>query len=217
MALLYQTDILTTLAYLMGERTVNATTSTPRADFIQETLNDAYQAYPWRFARVNATLTVTNGIATLPTNYDDNHFAHAKFASGSTTTEIKLDPVDPDDSEYLTDGDRAVWIEAIGDGTRYVLKIKDTDVSTVLFRHQVIAPVLDTSSTIGTPYPSKMTLALGARRFVKLGQNPDADISQDEKIFQNYLSADIAAHQVPAPRKRRRTAQQQAGTVTGDF
>ena len=70
-----QSDILTTLAYLLGERSVNATTSAPRADFVQQTLVEAYQAYPWRFARTNATLTISNGIATLPTNYDDSHDA----------------------------------------------------------------------------------------------------------------------------------------------
>jgi hypothetical protein len=208
-----QSAILTTLAYLLGERTVNTTTSAPRADFIQETLNEAYSAYPWRFARTNATLTISNGIATLPTNYDDNQASQAKFDNGTT---IKLDPIDPDDEDEVADGDRAVWIEAISDDT-YVLKTKDSDVSTVRFRYQKQAPTLDTAGTVTTPYPSKMTIALGARRFVKLGQNPDADISQDEKIFQNRLSSDIAGHQVPAPRKRRKTAHTQSGRATGDF
>lgn len=208
-----QTEILTTLARLLGERSVNATTSTSRADFIQETLTEAYQAYPWRFARTNATLSISSGIATLPTNYDDNQPAQAKFDNGVT---VKLDAIDPDDEGDVTDGDRAVWIEAIDDD-RYILNTKDSDVSTVRFRYQKRPPILDSAGTITTPYPNKMTIALGARRYVKLGQNPDADISQDEKIFQNRLSADIAFHQVPAPRKRRKTAQSQTGSHTGEF
>lgn len=206
----YQNDFLTTLAYLMGERSVNSTTSTSRADFIQSALNEAYQAYPWRFARVNATLTVTDGIATLPTTYDDNHLAYAKFDSG--TTGIDLDAIDPDDEDSYEDGDRKVWIEAIGDGTRYVLRTKDTEATTVRFRHQTKAPTLATAST-GTPYFNKRTIALGARRDVKLGQNPDADISQDQAIFERALAKDIATHQTPAPRKKRR----QAAGRTGDF
>jgi hypothetical protein len=197
----------------MGERSINATTSAPRADFINTTLAEVYQAYPWRFARTNATLTISGGVATLPTNYDDNHLSQAKFENGVT---FKLDAVDADDEDEVQDGDRAVWVESIG-GDAYVLKTKDTDVSTVNFRYQTKAPTLDSGDTITTPYPSKMTLALGARRYVKLGQNPDADISQDEKIFQNKLSADIAFQQVNAPRKRRKTAQRQTGTATGDF
>ena len=213
MATINQSDILTTLAYLLGERSVNATTSAPRADFIQQTLVEAYQAYPWRFARTNATLTISGGIATLPTNYDDSHLAHVKFNNG---VETELDLVDPDDAEDLNDGDRATWIEAVGDDV-FVIKTKDADVTTALVRYQKKAPVLDSSGTVVTPYPNKMTIALGARRYVKLGQNPDADISQDEKIFQNKLSQDIAFQQVNAPRKRRKTAQTQTGTSTGDW
>ena len=213
MATINQSEILTTLAYLLGERSVNATTSAPRADFIQQTLTEAYQAYPWRFARTNATLSISNGIATLPTNYDDSQLAHVKFNNGVDT---EIDLVDPDDSEDLANGDRAAWVENIGDDT-FVLKTKDTDVTTALVRYQRKAPVLDSSGTVVTAYPNKMTIALGARRYVKLGQNPDADISQDEKVFQNKLSQDIAFQQVNAPRKRRKSAQSQSGSSTGDF
>jgi len=213
MATINQSDILTTLAYLLGERSVNATTSAPRADFIQQTLTEAYQAYPWRFARTNATLSISNGIATLPTNYDDSQLAHVKFNNGVDT---EIDLVDPDDAEDLSNGDRAAWVENIGDDT-FVLKTKDTDVTTALVRYQRKAPVLDSGGTVVTAYPNKMTIALGARRYVKLGQNPDADISQDEKVFQNKLSQDIAFQQVNAPRKRRKTAHSQSGSATGDF
>jgi hypothetical protein len=206
----YQTDFLTTLAYLMGERTVIATTSAARADFIQNSLNDAYKAYPWRFARANATLSVVDGVATLPTVYDDNHLAFAKFDNGGVVEDIPT--IDPDDESSAEDGDRKAWIEVLDDGVTYILKTKDTDVSTVRFRYQKKAPNLATAS-VGTPYFNKRTIALGARRDVKLGQNPDADISQDQAIFERELAKDFAAHQVQAPRKKRR----QAAGNTGEF
>lgn len=212
--LYYQNDFLTTLAYEMGERSVNTTTSTPRADFIQTALADAYKSYPWRFARVNATLTVTSGIATLPTDYDNNHLAYAKFDNGGVAQDI--DFVDADDEDDLSNGDRAAWVEAIGDGDRYILKIKDTDVATLRFRYQKMAPILSTAS-VGTPYFNKRTIVLGARRDVKLGQNPDADISQDQALFEREIAKDIATHQVNAPRKRRKTAQDKTNRATGDF
>ena len=207
-----QTDILTTLAYLMGESTVSSSTSTTRGDFIQDSLKEAYAAYPWRFARGNATLTISSGIATRPTNYDYCIFALFKFLIGSV---FRVDTFDPNDSIDTENGDRAAWIEALDDGSTYVFNTKDTDYTTVSVRYQKVAPSINAS--ISTPYPDKMTLALGARRFVKLGQNPDADISQDEAIFQKRLAANVAAHQVPASRKRRRTRQSQTGTSTGDF
>lgn len=215
MSLIYQSDILTSLAYLMGERSVNSTTSGPRADFVQNALVDAYRAYPWRFARATATLSISSGLATLPTNYDDHNIRNAKFVSGGT--DIDLDEIDMDDRDEVTDGDRAYWIEPIGNGDRFVLKLKDSDIDTIIFRYQKQAPVLDAAGTIGTPYPNKRTIATGARRDVKLGQNPDADISQEQSLFERELAKDIAATQVPSPRKRRRSAHGQVGNYTGSF
>jgi hypothetical protein len=209
----YNNDFLLDLAYLMGEKSVVTSTSASRTNFIQNALTEAYRAYPWRFARANATLTLASGLATLPADYDDNHPVYFKFNNG---TDVELDLVDADDNDELQDGDRAAWIEAIGDGSRYVVKTKDSDVSIVLARYQTIPPVLSTAS-VGTPYPNKRTISFGARRDVKLGQNPDADISQDQALFEQAIAKDIAAHQVPAPRKRRRTAQRQANTYTGYF
>lgn len=210
----YQTEFLTTLAFLMGENSVNTTTSAPRADFVQETLDEAYKAYPWKFARATATITVTDGVATLPTNYDSRHKSFATFDGGGVT--LNLDEVHDEDYNDVVDGDKAAWIEAIGDGDRYILRTPDTNVSTVIFKHQKKTPVLATAST-GTPYPNKMTIAMGARRFVKLGQNPDADIGQDQALFEKALARDIASEQVPAVRKRRKTAQGQASSHTGEF
>lgn len=210
----YQGEFLLSLAYLLGERTVNSTTTPSRGDFVQMTLEDAYKAYPWRFARTNATLSVVSGIATLPTDYDDNHLAYAKYDNGGVYRD--LDAIDPDDEDTVRDGDEACWIEVLNDGTTYVLNTKDTNVSSVNFRYQKQAPIIDTATT-GTPYFNKATIVLGARRYVKLGQNPDADISQDQAIFDKELSKDFAAHQVNTPRKKRKNAQGQAGTYTGAF
>ena len=45
-----QTQILNTLTYLMGERTVPSTALEGRKDFIQRSLEEVYRAYPWAFA-----------------------------------------------------------------------------------------------------------------------------------------------------------------------
>lgn len=212
--MIYQPGLLITLAYLMGERTVNSTTSTPRADFIQKTLEECYSAFPWRFATTNATLTITSGIATLPTNFDISAPLYASYFDGSVT-ELDLDEIDPADKDQVTTGDRKFWLTAQSDGT-FLLNTKDS-ISSAVVRFQQLPPVLDSAGTVGTPYPNAMTLALGARRYVKLGQNPDADISQDQKLFEKSLANDVAGMQIPAPRKQHRQRQSQRGTFTGDF
>lgn len=224
MALLTQTSLLQTIAYLMGERTVNSTTSTSRADFLQKTLTEVYQAYPWRFARTTTTPTfalVSSGVyqAALPSNYDNQFGLHLYYtdSSGVDTTLLEIDPIDRD---KVTVGSLAYWIVSNGDGT-FSLRTKDTAVVnpayTLTVAYQQVPPTLDAAGTVGTPYPNAMTLALGARRFVKLSQNPDADISQDQAIFKDYLNQDIAAEQVPHARKRRSTRLSLTGRQTGDF
>lgn len=214
MALLNQTDLLTTLAYLMGERTVNSTTSASRADFIQQTLNELYEHYPWRFATVNATLTLSNGLATLPTDFDISQKTNITWFNGSDET--RLDEIDPNDKGDVVNGDGAAWITNVGGG-RFAINTKESTPTSAVVRYQQVAPVLDSALLITTPYPNKMTIALGARRWVKLAQNPDSDISQDQAVFEKMRDADVSAHQIPAPRSRRRTAQSQTGTRTGDF
>lgn len=212
--MIYLTNLLTTLAYLMGERSVIAANSTSRTDFIQKTLEEAYSEHPWRFATANATLAISNGIATLPTNFDIGHQMYASYFTDSVT-ELDLDQIDPADKEQVNDGDRKFWLTAQSDGS-FLLNTKDS-ISSAVVRYQKLPPTLDSAGTVGTPYPSAMTIALGARRYVKLGQNPDADISQDQKLFEKMLKKDVSGDRLPSPAKNRRTRQQMRGTSTGEF
>lgn len=220
MAIFYQNDFLTTLAYLMGEKTVNSSTSAPRADFIQSALHDAYGDYPWIFARNNTVLTIASTIATLPADYDPRHYSRA-YIAGSAVGDLgtRLDPVSDWDKYQVQDGDRAMWIEPISgtQGQRFQLVTKDSDVTTLNYRYQGVEPTLDSAGTTGTAYPNKRTIALGARIYVKLGQNPDADVSQEEGQFKAALAKDVKQYMVQEPRRRRRTAQNIIGSYTGEF
>lgn len=213
--MLYLNPLLNTLAYLNGERSASSATTAARTDFLQKTLEECYQAYPWRFARATATLSISSGIATLPTNFDVAHRVKASYFSGDD--EIGLEQIDqPDKADYV-DGDRKFWLTSVSSasGVRYILNTKESSPTQVVVVHQTLPPTIAAST--GTPYPNAMTLALGARRFVKLGQNPDADISQDQAIFQQYLDNDKAAEQIPSPTRTIRTIQDITGRHTGDI
>lgn len=195
--MLNQTDIMTTLAYLMGERTIPTTATESRQDFIQRTIEEIYRAYPWPFANANATLTVDNGTATLPSNLDAQHKLYVYFYEG--TTQTALDEISLGDSDMYGDGDRRFWLEKTGDNT-YVIKTKDTDITTLIANHQTVAPSVNAS--IQTPFSDRMTVALGAKRYIKLAEDPNADVAQDEKLFQTRLGENIAAVQTSRPLKK---------------
>jgi hypothetical protein len=194
-----ETDVLTTLSYLMGERTVPTTAIEGRKDFIKRTLEEIYRAYPWPFAKVTETIAVSNFAATLATTFDPQHKLAVYFLDGDLQT--NLDEINPGDQDMYEDSDRKFWVESTGNND-YTIKIKDTDVSSIVAKYQTFAP--DINASVGTPFQDRTTIALGARRYIKLGENPDADISQDEALYQKRLNENIASQQLARPLRRNR-------------
>lgn len=204
------TDVLTTLAYLMGERTVQSTTSAVRLNFIQKSLEEVYRAYKWPFATVNTSLSVNAGVASLASNFDYQHGLDAYFYMG--TSQINLHPVETYDQTGFVQGDYRFWLEPLNE-TNFNIRTKDTTYSTINVQYQAKAPTL--SSTTYTPFDDDMLLAIGARRYIKLSQDPNADISQDEALFQKRLSESMAATQVGNPKRRAKFLSQANGHRTG--
>lgn len=190
-----------TLSYLLGENTVPTSgIATSRRNFLQRTLEEVYRAYPWPFAAANVTLSVSGGTATMPTDFDWQHKVYAYFYSGDVQT--GLEEINIGDSDMYVANQYKFWLEPIDEQT-YVIKTKDTVYDTAIVKYQAQPPVINAS--VYTPFNDAMSLALGARRYVKLGQNPDADILQDEALFQKRLNENISAVQVNRPlRKGRR-------------
>jgi hypothetical protein len=195
-----QTQVMETLSYLLGENSVPTSgIAVSRRNFIQRTLEEVYRAYPWPFAQANATLAIVDGNATLPADFDYQHKIYGYFYAGDTQT--GLEEINIGDSDLYVQNQNKFWVEHISNGT-YKIVTKDNDYSSVLISYQIVPPVINAS--IYTPFNDSGALALGARRYVKLGENPDADISQDEALFQKRLGESISATQVNRPIKKNR-------------
>jgi len=196
-----QTQILTTLSYLLGENSVPTTTVLDsRKNFIQNTLNEIYRAYPWSFAQNLATLTFSGGVATLPADFDYQHKLYGYFYDGSNQT--ALEEINIGDSDMYVQNQYKYWIEHVTDDT-FQIRTKDTSYTTAVISYQAEVPTL--SSTVSTPFNDANVIALGAKRYVKASENPDADISQDEALFQKRLNEVISAVQVNRPLRKHRS------------
>lgn len=212
--MLYQGDIMTELSYLLGERTVPSTGTDGRKAFIQDSLEDVYKMWPWKFNEALATVSVASGIASLPSGLTLNHDLYVKFYGSDGVTATDLELVDPGDQESVNIGDNKYWVTSYGNDGNYVLNTKEV-VSSVVVQYQRKPPTLGPS--VGTPFNNKMALALGARRYYRISQDPEADISQDEALFEKRVQESIAAQQMASPRKRRKSAQSMSGYSTGDI
>jgi hypothetical protein len=213
-ALTFQTDFMTELSYLLGERTVPSTGTDGRKAFIQDSLNDIYKMWPWRFAEAIATLTVASGLASLPSDLTLNHDLYVKYFGSDGVTATDLELVDAGDQESVNTGDSKYWITSYGNDGNYLLNTKEV-ISSVVVKYQRKAPTL--AASVGTPWGDKMAIALGARRYYRISQDPEADISQDEALFQKRVEESISAQQMASPRKRRKSAQSISGFSTGDI
>lgn len=207
----YQDDILLTLSYLRGERTVPSTNTEGRKEFIQQTLNELYAAYRWKWNEISTYITLVSGIATLPSGLSLNHELNVSYFDGQDETEY--DEINTSDKSKATQGDNVYWLTTI-DGERHQFNTKEA-VDTLALTYQPIAPII--SATIGTPYPDRLTIALGANRFVKLSEDPDADLAQDDTLFTNRVNINIAAQNRPRAKRVRRSAQSETGSYTGEF
>lgn len=195
----------------MGESAVPPTAATPRKNFIQKSLNEVYRAYEWPFASAKETLTLTNGSATLPTDFDAQHKIYAYFYNGDNQYEVK--EINIGDSDQFMDGDNKIWVETDGSGG-FTINTKDTSYTSLTVKYQTLPPTL--SDVVSTPFPDDMVIALGAKRYVKMGQNPDADVSQDEALFQKRLNENIAATQVNRPLRKHRSVYNANGYRLGE-
>ena len=62
-----------------------------------------------------------------------------------------------------------------------------------------------------------MALARGALVYYRQAEDPQADISQEEALFQQELDEVIAQFNRSRPQQRAKTLQEVAGTYTGDI
>lgn len=213
MAEINQDDIMNTLAYLRGERSAPTTNIAGRLDFIQRTLDEIYEYHPWRFSHVaNVSIAVdASGIASLPSGLTFQHGVQVRYMSG--TDEIPLDEINVADRQKSVDGDQVYWIDSRGDDKYNVVTKESIDHIVVDYHH--VAPTINAS--IGTPFPDRLTVALGANRWQKMSEDPQADISQDDVIFSNRLANNIAAENLNRPKIARRTIHTESNKYTGDF
>jgi hypothetical protein len=205
-----QTDVLEDLSFLLGESTVPTSGIDDRKRFIQRTLREVWTNYPWEFAKTSATFAVSSGTGSLPTNVmQDTAMEIRQVVSGDDNDYIYTQVPFDEKDEYHA-GDYKYWLT--GYEGALVLNTKESN-ATLDIRYTTTPPVVNASLT--APFPDAMPIALGALRYVRIGENPEADISQEESNFQRRLEEVWANYNMNKPRGERKTWQRKSGHFTG--
>lgn len=194
-----QTDILEDLSFLEGNQSIPTSGIDDWKRFIQRTLEEAWIAYPWEFTKITATVSVSNGIATLASGAMADGIYDVRFPSSGTSDDHIYTPIPFDELDNYAPGTYHYAIT--GASPNPVINTNDTDpVLRVWYAN--LPPQLNASIT--SRFPDSMVIALGAQRYIRKSENPQADIAQEEQIFLNRLDELWSRFNRNKPRKARK-------------
>lgn len=213
MASLNQTTILTDLSYLLGESSVPSTGIEDRKRFIQLALERCYRAYDFPFAKDTATVQASSGIATLPTTVHQDSILDIREVVAGKANDHIYTQVSYEDFDNFPAGNYAYRLT--GYEGAYVIETSESDSPILTVRYERTSPEINAS--ISTPFPSSMALARGALVYYRQAEDPQADISQEEALFQQELDEVIAQYNRSKPQQRAKTLHEIQGTYVGDI
>lgn len=194
-------DVKTALANLMGKRTLPGGTIDDWERYCQYAFDYAWRYYKWSFSLKRAVIVPNgSGISYLPDDFDLDGY---RLISGATE-------IQPEENIGTTSSTR-FSIEWDSTASKY-LTVPATSFTMI---YQTTPPKL--SNDNGVPFPSAMTVAVGAAVYAKQAENPTrADISQEYDEFHAELDRHAARANNSRPRRTARNFHDVNGTYTGN-
>lgn len=216
-------QVMSDLSVLLGETSVPTPYTIDRTTFIQRTLERVYRAFNWDLATINATIVLASGIASLPGDVNINDpIMDVRIKNDKPGLGVGGDfiftKIPYEQQDEYGPGDYVYWITG-GPGA-YILNTAQNGSSVTAnaalsVRYMQVAPVINLS--IGTPFPSSMCLARGALAYYRQAEDPQADISQVEALFQLELQEVIATQNRNEPDRPAIGRHVRRGTYIGDI
>lgn len=194
MASINQTDVLQDMSYLLGEASVPTSGIDDRKRFIQRGLERIARLYDFDEMYALATVSLTlNGrfyTGALPSDSGESPSLDVRVLNNGSNDDYVFDKIPYEDQDKYQVGDYKYWLT--GSANDYTINTRD-DVGNVTVRYLQKAPTINAS--ISTTFPSSMVIARAALVYYRQAENPLADISQDEALFQRELEEVIARQQ----------------------
>ena len=190
-----QTDVLQDMSYLLGEASVPTSGIDDRKRFIQRGLERIARIYDFNEMYAIATVSLTvgnNGLysGTLPSDSGESPDLDIRQINSGTNDDYVFTKIPYEDQDKAQAGEYKYWLT--GSTGAYTMTTRD-DVAAVTVRYLQQAPTINAS--VSTTFPSSIVIARAALVYYKQAENPLADISQDEALFQRELEEVIARQQ----------------------
>lgn len=193
------TDCQQDLSFLEGNQTVPTSGIDDWARFIQRTLEEAWRQYPWDFAKTLATVTMSSGVGTLASGAMIDSIYDVRYVNSGVGDDNVFTQIPYEEQDSYDASQNRYWVT--GSPMNPVINTKSTDTPLSVW-YKAVPPQINASVT--SSFPDSHIIALGAQRWVRKAENPQADISQEEEIFQRRLEELWGSYNRNKPRKARR-------------
>lgn len=199
---------------MMGKRQLPQGDLSDWEDYAQSAFDYAWRYYRWDWSLRRATVDLAND-PYLPEDFDIGGYRKALGDTTGDITELKLE-----DYTRLSSGQRVFTLEYDSALNRYKVTT-NSGLTTMDFLYQVTPPTLSdkddtTQQVIPVPFPSAMTIAIGASVYSKQGENPTrADISQEWDEWHAELDRHVGRMENNKSAPTNLNLQDQFGTYTG--
>lgn len=212
MAQITQTAVMQDLSYLLGETAVPISGVEDRQAFVQRALERVYRAYDFPFNKAVATIQLNGGIANLPTMIHQDSILDIRNIGAGVGADQVYTQIPYSDQDNFSAGTYRYWLTGY-EGT-YVLNTNETTADVLTIYYEQTTPVINAS--IATAFPSSMALARGALVYIRQAEDPQADVAQEEALFQMELDEVIAQYNRSKPPVRGKTLHEMGHTWIGD-
>lgn len=202
-----QTSAVLALSRMMGKRIVPTGDNLDWKDYVQTAFDYAWRYFPWDWSLRTAVVDMDTD-PYLPADFDLGGYREA--VGGVDTQWQELNQVD----FARNTGGYFFRLEYDTAVNRYKV-YTNSGSSTITFVYQVTPPTLE--EDVDVPFPSAMTIGIGASIYAKQGENPTrANIDQEWDEFHHELDRHVGRVQQNVPRAQNRNLQDYHGTYTGD-
>lgn len=194
-----QVKVLTALNNLMGRRVLPGGVQEDLKRYCQQAFDYAWRYYRWSWSLKTATLADDgNGNTYMPADFDLD--GYRRFTGA---TEVLPGEITTSSTSFVLEYDMTA--------NRYKTVPASPGVAVV---YQIAPPTLTENTEV--PFPSAMTIAIGASVYAKQAENPTrADITQEFDEFHQELDRHVARAGNNQQRRRPVTFHDINGTYTG--
>ena len=209
------TSALTALSRMMGKRELPLGENNDWKDYVQAAFDYAWRYYKWDWSMRTVTVDLVAS-PYLPADFDIGGYREAV-----PTTDGYIVEVNAMDYNRLPSGLRNFYLQYDSTVNKYKV-LSDSGLTSITFVYQIAPPTLDVQDTnnndVQVPFPSAMTIGIGASIYAKQGENPNsADVKQEWDIFHKELNRHVGRMTRNVPRNLNLNLQDAAGTYTGDI